>query len=254
VVSYWLRIAPVDIAVEFLAGLHARGAIDLPSPTEPHRHYGLRMDLVAEMEYFDPEDPRTWRRLLFYGRGGFDVIDPRHFPYLQPDLRDPEVIRDTGNRPLPYMMLVRRMGRERQATMSIGEARAIVRLLYDDFAVDCAPDHLEQSLQLVLDRLEERLRRKPTVDLLPLPTGARDLRRLRRLFRFDVYRRSYRGSSPVVEEHLREAEARVGPGYLERALAGIAEELEQRPRWVYASRDRDTTWDDTPVSVVRRAV
>ena len=88
VLTYWLRIAPVELAVQYLAELHARGRIALPAPDAPGRYFGMRVDLAAEMEYFSPEDRLSLQRILFYGRGGFDVIDPRHFPYRQPDFRD----------------------------------------------------------------------------------------------------------------------------------------------------------------------
>ena len=54
------------------------------------------------------------------------------------------------------MLLVRRMGRERAATMPIEEAGSVMRLIYDDFACHCAPEFLASSLQLVLDRLDAR--------------------------------------------------------------------------------------------------
>ena len=40
----------------------------------------------------------------------------------------------TGDRPVPFMLLLRRMGREREARVPLEEARAAMRLLYDDFA------------------------------------------------------------------------------------------------------------------------
>ena len=58
----------------------------------------MRVDLAAETEFFSPEDKLSLQRILFYGRGGFDAVNPRHFPYLQPDFREPEEIRATGNR------------------------------------------------------------------------------------------------------------------------------------------------------------
>jgi hypothetical protein len=37
VLSYWLRIAPVDLAVRYLGELHERGRIRLPAPDDPGR-------------------------------------------------------------------------------------------------------------------------------------------------------------------------------------------------------------------------
>lgn len=246
VLSYNLRIAPVEVAMDYLRELHARGRIKLPAPDQPGKHFGMRIDLTAEMEYYSPDDPVSWQRILFYGRGGFDAINPRHFPYLQPDFREPEEIRATGNRPLPFMILVRRMGRERQATMPIEEASAVMRMLYDDFACHCEPAHLETSLQRVLDRLAERSTRKSFIELLPLPSGPKDLSRIKAIYRYAVLQKYYRGSSPAVDEYLSgpiRDRMQTSPSYLDDELRRLAKHLENRPRYVYASREKDQTWD-----------
>jgi hypothetical protein len=245
VLSYWLRISPVEIAVQHMADLHAQGKLALPAPQAPAKYFGMHMNLCAEMEYFSPEERISWERILFYGRGGFDAINPKHFPYRQPDFRDPEEIRATGNLPVPFMLLVRRMSRERQATLPIGEAQAIMRLLYDDFSTHCAPEFLENSLELVLHRLEERARNKSYVELLPLPTGSKDLHRLKRLFRYPVYTRCY-PDAPETREYLesgiRERLA-ANPRLVDETLARIAEEMEARPRYVYGNREKEFTWE-----------
>ncbi len=249
VLSYWLRIAPVEIAMQYLADLHALGKMQLPYPNVPQRYFGMNINLAAEMEYFTPEESLSLQRILFYGRGGFDVINPRHFPYSQPDFRDPEEIRLTGNQPMPFMVLLRRIGRERLATMPLDEARAVMRLLYDDFACHCAPEFLDNSLQVVLDRLEERAKRKSYVELLPLPTGARDIGRLKPIFRHSVFKRYY----PATDEtrHYLEGPIRenmlANPNYLEDELARIAGDLQKRPGgFVYGSRERGFTWEGLP--------
>jgi hypothetical protein len=241
VLTYWLRIAPLDLAVSYLHTLHQRGKIALPAPDAPGRYFGMRVDLAAEMEYFSPDDKLSLQRVLFYGRGGFDAIDPRHFPYRQPDFRDPALIAQTGERPVPFMLLLRRVGREREARLPIDEARAVMQLLYDDFATYCEPTNLASSLDIVLGRLEERRAKgKNDVALLPLPTGARDLKRLRPLFRYDVYRRHY-GPGPATDAYLESGIAETiaaNPHWLDEQLARIAEELGRTRRFVYASRDK----------------
>jgi hypothetical protein len=245
VLSYWLRIAPIEIAVQYLSDLHERGRIRLPAPDSPGRYFGMNLDLAAEMEYFSPDDRVSWQRILFYGRGGFDAVNPRHFPYLQPDFRDPEEIRRTGNSPIPFMMLVRRIGRERSAMMPIEEASSLMRLLYDDFACHCAPEFLGSSLQLVLDRLTARSEKKNFVELLPLPSGPKDLGRLKRLYRRSVYQRYYDPDLPEVREYLAHVkELSAGqPDWLDREIDKIGAELEQRVRFVYPNRERDWTVD-----------
>jgi hypothetical protein len=241
VLTYWLRIAPLDLAVTFLHTLHQRGKIALPAPDAPGRYYGMRVDLAAEVEFFSPDDKLSLQRILFYGRGGFDVIDPRHFPYRQPDFRDPALIAATGDRPVPFMLLLRRVGREREARLPIDEARAAIQLLYDDFAVFCEPTHLASSLDVVLGRLEERRARgKNDVALLPLPSGPNDLKRLKPLFRYDVYRRHY-GPSLATDAYLQSGIAETigkNPQWLDERIAEIRAELEKTHRFVYASRDK----------------
>ncbi|MEJ7727761.1 MAG: hypothetical protein WKG00_00940, partial [Polyangiaceae bacterium] len=249
VLSYWLRIAPVELAMQYLADLAALGKVTLPMPDRPGKYFGMRIDLAAEMEYFTPEERISWQRILFYGRGGFDAINPRHFPYRQPDFRDPEVIARTGNRPLPFMVLLRRMGRERQATLPIDEARSVMRMLYDDFACHCAPEFLDNSLQLVLDRLDERAQRKSFVELLPLPTGVKDLARLKRLFRMQVFQRHY-PHDETTRAYLQSGilERAKDPGFLDTELGTIADELQTRPAHVYANRETGFTWEGAAAS------
>ena len=241
VLTYWLRIAPLDLAVSYLHTLHQQERIVLPAPDAPGRYFGMRVDLAAEIEFFSPDDKLSLQRILFYGRGGFDVIDPRHFPYRQPDFRAPELIARTGDRPVPFMLLLRRVGREREARLPIDEARAAIRLLYDDFQIFCEPTHLASSLDVVLGRLEERRAKgKNDVALLPLPTGARDLKRLKPIFRYDAYRRHY-GPGPATDAVLQgevAAAVAANPHWLDEQLAAIAAELAKTSRWVYASRDK----------------
>jgi hypothetical protein len=251
VLSYWLRIAPTEIAMQYIADLHALGKLKVPQPDAPGKYFGMRLNLAAEMEYWTPEDRLSLQRILFYGRGGFDAINPRHFPYRQPDFRDPEIIRKTGYEPIPFMVLLRRMGRERQGKLPIDEARAVMRLLYDEFSCHCPKEMLENSLQVVLDRLEERAKTKSHVDLLPLPTGPKDLGRLKRLFRYSVYRNYYR-DEPQTKAYLESSvrdELKNNPHYIDEQIAKIAAELEARPAYVYANRDKGFTWEGLPAPV-----
>lgn len=240
VLTYWLRIAPVELAIEYLHQLQQRGLVRLPLPDQPGRYFGVKLNLAAEMEYFSPEDRLSLQRILFYGRGGFDVIDPRHFPYRQPDFRSPEEIARTGNRPVPFMLLLRRMGRERQARLPIDEALVTMRLLYDEFACFCTPELLQDSLDVVQARLEQRRAQgKPDVALLPLPTGPRNLQRLRRLFRYDIYRRCY-GDVQHLDGYLDRTQALIAanPRWFDEQVALLSAQLEARPHWVYGSRDK----------------
>ena len=79
---------------------------------------------------------------------------------------------------------------------------------------------------------------KSDVALRPLPTGAHDLRRLRGLFRYDVFRRHY-GRGPGTAGYLDAAAERVAaPSYLDDELAALAAELGKSSRGVYLSREQ----------------
>jgi hypothetical protein len=248
VLTYWLRTAPVELAIEYLFQLQARGLISLPLPDQPGKYFGVQLNLAAEMEYFSPDDRLSLQRILFYGRGGFDAIDPRHFPYRQPDFRDPELIAATQNQPVPFMMLLRRMGRERQARVPIEEASATMRLLYEEFACFCKPELLQNSLDIVQERLaDRRARGKPDVALLPLPTGAKNLQRLRRLYRYDVYRRYYE-NTPGTEQYLTRIQGYMAtnPKWFDDELAKLTTELSVATHYVYGSRDKRYLLDAIP--------
>jgi hypothetical protein len=200
------------------------------------------------MEYFSPDDRLSLQRILFYGRGGFDVIDPRHFPYRQPDFRDPAVIQATGNTPVPFMLLVRRLGRERQARLPLDEASATMRMLYDEFACFCTPEFLQNSLDVVQTRLAERRAKGRTdVALLPLPTGATNLHRLKPLFRYDTYRRHY-PDAPGTQPYLERIRPLLAdnPRWFDEQVSGLAAELAKMPHYVYGSRDKRYEVDAIP--------
>jgi hypothetical protein len=130
-----------------------------------------------------------------------------------------------------------------------------MRLLYDDFACHCAPETLASSLQLVLDRLEERAKTKSYVRLLPLPTGPKNIKRLRKLFRYGVFTKYY-PNLPATLEYLgsgiRERLA-ANPHHVDDALAAISAELESRPAYVYENRNQDFTWEGLPAPPSREA-
>lgn len=248
VLTYWLRIAPVELAIEYLHQLQQRGLVQLPLPEQPGKYFGVKLNLAAEMEYFSPDDRLSLQRILFYGRGGFDVIDPRHFPYRQPDFRDAEKIAATGNRPVPFMLLLRRMGRERQARLPIDEALVTMKLLYDEFACFCTPEFLQNSLDIVQQRLDERRAKgKPDVELLPLPTGAKNLHRLKKLFRYDTYRRYY-ADVPGLEEYVSRVQGLIAanPRWFDEEVAKLAVRLEESVHAVYGSRDKRYELDAIP--------
>jgi hypothetical protein len=112
----WMRALPVD------TGRRCAEANGL-APVAP-------LVLVAEMEFFDPQDAGTGHRLKAYEKAGFKKADPRLVAYHQPDFRAPEQIDASGGAiPLPFQLLLRRVGREGEPTMSGKELRTVVSAL-----------------------------------------------------------------------------------------------------------------------------
>lgn len=135
----WLRAWPIQTARECLA---ANGvAADTP------------VTLIAEMEYEMVDDAAREIRLRAYERGGFRKIDPAVVPYHQPDFRAFAVIDATGGaRPLAFQLVVRRVGREGEETISGREVRTLLRAVYAIYAPQFRPADLAHPL-LALDRL-----------------------------------------------------------------------------------------------------
>ena len=133
----WLRALPLGTARECLA---AHGVAETG-----------RITLVAEMEYPAPDDPAGMIRLQAYENAGFRKIDPAVIHFYQPDFRIPEVIDATGGaRPLPFQIIVRRVGREHERVISGEETRTLVQALYDIYAPQFRPADLAHP-QLALD-------------------------------------------------------------------------------------------------------
>lgn len=116
----WLRALPIQTARSCLRA--------------QNRPADSPITLVGEMEHPDSR-PSTFVRLTAYEKAGYLKVDPRRINYLQPDFRAPEVIDlEGGPQPLPLMLLVRRVGREQEKTITAGEARDIAEGLYRMYA------------------------------------------------------------------------------------------------------------------------
>src|SRR3954447_4811783 len=114
----WLRAWPIQTARACLEA----SQFPLSSP----------ITLVAEMEHADPAFPNRMIRLQAYEKAGFKKVDPSRVSYVQPDFRSPEAIDAGGGpRPLPFGLVMRRVGREQEQAVSGGELRGIVESLYE---------------------------------------------------------------------------------------------------------------------------
>ena len=108
---------------------------------------GARMErpeimLAAEMEPAVLGAADTLVRLIAYGRGGFSIIDPRALPYCQPDYREHRAIDLDRARPVPLLAVVRRLGREDEATIPKAMAAAFVEHLYRIVGSHCRASDL----------------------------------------------------------------------------------------------------------------
>ncbi len=134
----WLRALPIQAARSCLAA--ANVAADSP------------ITMVAEMEPLDESQGDRLIRLRAYEKAGFKKIDPAVVSYLQPDFRSPiEIDSDGGPRPLPFWLIVRRVGRECESEISAGEVYALVNALYHLYAatfrerdMECMWRHLDK--------------------------------------------------------------------------------------------------------------
>ena len=124
----WMRAAPILIGRELAA------ASAIPS---------CDVTLVGEMEYDDGSDPRRALRLLAYERAGYLKIDPHAVNYHQPDFRPPDVIDASGGaRPLPFQLIIRRVRREDERSITGRELRQIVRALYAMYGANFRPQDM----------------------------------------------------------------------------------------------------------------
>jgi hypothetical protein len=152
----WLRALPIQSARNCLI--------------EQGRPPGSPITLVGEMKPLDHDDPASFARLKAYEKAGYLLIDPRRIPYLQPDFRAVDEIDLTGGpKPLSLGLIIRRVGREEELTISGAETLSIVEALYRMYA----ETFRERDMAPVLASLERYPAPDELIDLLP-PTN--DLR------------------------------------------------------------------------------
>ncbi len=120
----WSRALPLSFARQNLAKL---GEDDRP------------ITLVAEMEPPEGGPGATARmvRLSAYEKSGFLKPDPALVAYLQPDFRPVNIIDQSGGaEPLPFHLIIRRVGREHEREISGLELRRMVLALYSMYGAE----------------------------------------------------------------------------------------------------------------------
>ena len=203
-------------------------------------------------EHLHPDDaPRVFEEMAPLMRQGGGSVEYRfrhrdgHYIWIQDTFR---VVTDEAGQPVSGVPVCLRavphlesMGEMWLGTTEGPDGTVRVRELAPLARGAARPTTAYACLDVVLGRLEERRAKgKNDVALLPLPTGARDLKRLKPIFRYDAYRRHY-GPGPATDAVLNgpiAAAVTANPQWLDEQLAQISAELAKTPRWVYASRDK----------------
>jgi GNAT superfamily N-acetyltransferase len=152
----WLRALPIQTARECLSAQRRR--VDSP------------ITLVGEMRFLDRNDPATLVRLKAYEKAGYQMIDPRKVKYLQPDFRAPgEIDLSGGPRPLSLALIVRRVGREKESSISGAEIAGLVEALYRMYAVTFR----QRDMAPLIESLQAYPAPDEVIDLLPPATDLR---------------------------------------------------------------------------------
>lgn len=104
-------------------------------PLVTARPFAKPVTLVAEMDGEVAEGA--------YSRAGFLKADPARVRYFQPDFRPPqEIDRAGGPQPVPFKLVLRRVGQEHERELPPTALRALVGDLYRMYAQDCRPEDL----------------------------------------------------------------------------------------------------------------
>ena len=120
----WLRAWPIQTA---RACLTAAG-FPVTSP----------ITLVLEMEHPDAKFEKAMSRIKAYEKAGFKKVEPSQVKYFQPDFRPlREIDHSGGPQPLPFSLVLRRLGREEEQAISGAEFREIVECLYRMYSTGC---------------------------------------------------------------------------------------------------------------------
>lgn len=146
----WLRAWPLQTARACLA------AAGFPAASP--------ITLVAEMEHPAPQSPNRMIRLKSYEKAGFKKVEPTALKYFQPDFRPPEEIDASGGpQPLPFGLILRRVGREQEQVIRGAEVREIVECLYRMYETSFR----EQDMAAVWRTLPEYPADETEVPLVP---------------------------------------------------------------------------------------
>ena len=92
-------------------------------------------------------------RLKSYARAGFLKVNPGVVDYHQPDFRSPQEIDASGGpRPVQLQLVIRRVGLEKEQTLSGAEVKSLVAALYQMYATEFRP----QDMAVIWDQLKTK--------------------------------------------------------------------------------------------------
>lgn len=125
----WMRAYPLQTAREFMKIL---GLTD-----------SLPITLIAEMEPFDARFSDRIIRLLSYEKAGFKKIASKNFKYYQPDFKQRDKI-EQAEEPqfLQLDLIIRRVNREHELTISGIEYKRMIRILYSMYSATLHEDNI----------------------------------------------------------------------------------------------------------------
>lgn len=126
----WLRALPVATARR-CAALAVGGDV--------------AVTLVAEMERDDGVTPAVVRRLRSYAKAGFSLVDPARVDYHQPDFRSAAEIDASACAPIRLSLVIRRVGREQERSVSGAEVAELVDALYRMFGLHQRADDMQAT-------------------------------------------------------------------------------------------------------------
>ncbi len=147
----WTRALPLTFAQQHLASIN-----------QAHR----RITLAAEMEPPVGGAGATSRmvRLSAYEKAGFLKPNPALVHYLQPDFRPiREIDASGGAQPLPFSLVLRRVGRERETSMLGRELRDIALALYAMYGAEFRSEDMGPCYASIKDYPQD----EDIVQLLP---------------------------------------------------------------------------------------
>ena len=182
VLTYWLRIAPLDLAVSYLHVLHQPGKIALPAPDAPGKLLRHARRPRGRDGVLQPRGPAL--------AAAHPVLRPRRLrrastratsPTASRTSATPELIaRDRRPAGAVHAAAAPRRPRARGAAADRRGARRDASSSTMTSRPSASRSTSPASLDVVLGRLEERRAQgKNDVALLPLPTGAHNLKRLK---------------------------------------------------------------------------